>query len=90
MKIEFTPQSDIDDVRIQLVAALSTSVCRVDFTKIDGEHRLMTCTLRTDLLPTLTESVKQPKIGSTLSVWDVEKSGWRSFRLNQVNAIEIL
>jgi len=90
MKIEFAPLSDIDEVRIQLLAALHTSVCKVDFTKIDGEHRLMTCTLRSDILPTLTESKKEPKIGSTLSVWDVEKSAWRSFRLNQVNAIEIL
>lgn len=91
MKIEFSPETDIEVVRDLLVGSLTTAVCKVDFTKINGEHRLMTCTLLSNHLPPLTESAekKEKTLGNTLSVWDVEKSSWRSFRLNQVNSIEI-
>lgn len=62
----------------------------VTFTKVDGEERTMSCTLRTDALPVqeVNESRKtrlyKPE---TLSVWCLDKNQWRSFRVMNVTSV---
>ena len=64
----------------------------VEFTKKNGEKRKMKCTTNLDRIP---ES-EHPQEGSnftynteeTLRVYDIEKEGWRSFRVDSVDAIE--
>jgi hypothetical protein len=84
--------------REQLITALSANVCQVTFTKLNGEVRVMPCTLREDLVPKyerktpLVESqdpveVKAPS--PTLSVWCTDKAAWRSFRVDSVTNVEI-
>lgn len=80
----------------QIVAALTTNVCTVTFTKVNGEIRTMPCTLRSDLIPPKpivaearqSESVRKEN-EKTLSVWCTDKAAWRSFRLDSVTELQI-
>ena len=66
----------------------------VTFTKQDGTERVMTCTLKPELLPEvevkpLAEG-KQPRKESTTSirVFDLEKKEWRSFTIKNITRVE--
>ena len=64
----------------------------VEFTKKNGEKRKMKCTTSLDRIP----DSAHPQEGSTftyntdksLRVYDIEAEGWRSFRVDSVDAIE--
>ena len=80
----------------ELKLLLSQNVLTVDFTKLDGDKRVMTCTLREDIKPAATKSdpMSQKKVrevsDAVVSVWDVNAKGWRSFRYDRVNAVNIV
>lgn len=63
---------------------LRETICKVSFTKANGENRVMHCTLNESMLPEqidLEEAVQKKKPNpDVLAVWDVENNGWRSFR----------
>ena len=68
---------------------LQKSQCRVIFTKLNGEERNMICTLKDDVIPKATKDpITQKKVRDlneeVLAVWDVNKEGWRSFRISNV------
>ena len=68
---------------------LLTGQCRVIFTKLNGEERNMVCTLKEDVIPKATKDpITQKKVRDlneeVLAVWDVNKEGWRSFRISNV------
>ena len=75
---------------------LEQNVLKVDFTKLNGDKRVMTCTLREDMKPpaTKTDTMSQKKVrevsNEVVSVWDVNAKGWRSFRYERVNAVDIV
>ena len=75
---------------------LEQNVLTVDFTKLDGDKRVMTCTLREDMKPaaTKTDAMSQKKVrevsDAVVSVWDVNAKGWRSFRYERINAVDIV
>tara|TARA_Y100000385_G_scaffold275265_1_gene319435 strand:- start:524 stop:910 length:387 start_codon:yes stop_codon:yes gene_type:complete len=75
---------------------LDQNVLVVDFTKLNGDKRVMTCTLREDIKPaaTKTDTMSQKKVreisDAVVSVWDVNAKGWRSFRYDRINTIEIV
>ena len=75
---------------------LEQNVVAVDFTKLNGDKRVMTCTLREDMKPgaTKTDAMSQKKVrevsDAVVSVWDVNAKGWRSFRYDRVNAVDIV
>jgi hypothetical protein len=75
---------------------LEQNVVVVDFTKLDGDKRVMTCTLREDMKPAATKSdpLSQKKVrevsDAVVSVWDVNAQGWRSFRYDRVNSVDIV
>lgn len=73
---------NIDDLHI----ALKTDVCKVTFTKLNGEQRVMNCTLNYDLLPQHEQKVESTRKYSdeTTRVFDVDKQAWRSFRNDSV------
>jgi hypothetical protein len=76
----------------EIVAALKLNVCAVTFTKVNGEVRVMPCTLRKDIVPVYERKtpVKEgAKESNTLSVWCTDKAAWRSFRVESVTNIEI-
>ena len=75
---------------------LSQNVLVVDFTKLNGDKRVMTCTLREDMKPPATknDTMSQKKVRElseeVVSVWDVNAKGWRSFRYNRINNVDIV
>lgn len=84
--------------RNHLKDALRYGVLEVKFTKTDGSERVMLATLQSKYFPaapdvrTDQEAVaalsmyKPPRKQNpdTLSVWDIDKGAWRSFRLDRV------
>jgi hypothetical protein len=81
--------------RDTILKDLRQYVIEVTFTKVNGENRVMRCTLRPDLLPKtyLEEDFEKetnfhkenPKI---ISAWDIQKGGWRSFRIESVSYVQ--
>ena len=75
---------------------LTQNVMVVDFTKLNGDKRVMTCTLREDIKPpaTKTDTMSLKKVRdvteAVVSVWDVNAKGWRSFRYDRVNSVNIV
>jgi len=75
---------------------LDQNVVVVDFTKLNGDKRIMTCTLREDMKPpaTKTDTMSQKKVreisDAVVSVWDVNARGWRSFRYDRINSVNII
>ena len=75
---------------------LEQNVVVVDFTKLNGDKRVMTCTLREDMKPraTKTDTMSQKAVreisDAVVSVWDVNAKGWRSFRYDRINAVNIV
>ena len=82
--------------RQDLKHLLEQNVLVVDFTKLNGDKRVMTCTLREDMKPRATkdDALSQKKVrevsDAVVSVWDVNAKGWRSFRYERVNAVSIV
>jgi hypothetical protein len=75
---------------------LEQNVLVVDFTKLNGDKRVMTCTLREDMKPpaTKTDTMSQKKVreisDAVVSVYDVNAKGWRSFRYDRINSVTII
>lgn len=60
----------------------------VVFTKIDGTERVMRCTLQESVLPKVEPSTKsRKKSEESISVWDLDEDGWRSFRWDSIKEI---
>ena len=79
-----------DVFRNDLILQLKDNVCEVNFTKLNGEVRIMKCTLQDSYIPeTTSETTKKPNT-DILSVWDIEKGAWRSFRVDSLNSFEVL
>lgn len=81
-------ESDNKRIKDQLRAG----PCWVQFTKVDGTKRTMKCTLSESLIPAPTEEKKTDRVKKenpdVLAVWDLEKTGWRSFRFDTILEIE--
>jgi hypothetical protein len=77
----------------QLHELLHSGECVVEFTKINGEVRSMPCTLDPRIVPPAPEpkvlaegevlKVKKEN-PDVMSVWCLDKKGWRSFRIANV------
>lgn len=83
--------------RDTLLKDLQENVCEIFFTKVNGEKRAMRCSLRADILPlsySLTEEVKVKDFHKTnpdvIAVWDLQNSGWRSFRIDSVDYVQVV
>jgi len=73
--------------------SLYNNICFVNFTKMDGTLRGMRCTLRSDMLPPQTdleEHTQRKQSTESISVWDLEVKGWRSFRADSVIEFKVL
>lgn len=80
-----------------LKSMLLENECIVEFTKVNGDKRVMPCTLNTKLMPeqpkedkTKEKKVKKPN-DNVLNVWctDEKVNNWRSFRIENVTNIKI-
>lgn len=73
-------------------------LCLVEFTKADGTRRVMRCTTAPDLLEKY-EAVEEgeaegykpaPRVPGLIRVFDVEKKGWRSYRVDRVTKFTLV
>ena len=77
-----------------LMKMLEENVVVVTFLKLDGDQRIMTCTLKEDIKPkaTKTDTLSQKKVRNinpeVLSVWDTKANGWRGFRIDRIIEVE--
>ena len=73
-----------------LLSHLKYGPVTVDFTKKDGTMRTMKCTLQESAIPTYekkTERVRVTTPDESLSVVDLEKNEWRSFRYDSIKSV---
>ena len=74
-----------------LVEGLKKNVMRITFTKVNGDERVMLCTLHDSILPEQSIGEIKKKINpDTLSVWDLDNNGWRSFRLDSIKEMKVV
>jgi hypothetical protein len=80
--------------RDTILKDLRSYVIEVHFDKVNGEARIMRCTLRSDMLPEkyLSEEAQEKefhqKNTDVIAAWDVAKGGWRSFRIDSVRYLQ--
>jgi hypothetical protein len=72
-----------------LTNLLNEYVIEVTFTKKDGTERVMNCTLLEDYLPETTDAGRAASLDA-LSVYDVDKDDWRSFRWDSIKAVKVI
>ena len=90
---------NLEEKRNELSEMLRSNVCEVTFTKVNGETRVMPCTLNPAVVPPAPEpkvlaegevaKVKKPN-PDTMSVWCMDKKEWRSFRIANVTGVKVL
>jgi hypothetical protein len=68
---------------------LQNGIINVKFTKADGTERVMRCTLAEHLVKPYEKKSEREKVVNQdiISVWDIEKEGWRSFRYDSLTEI---
>jgi hypothetical protein len=80
---------------------LKASICEVTFTKVNGEVRVMPCTLKEGIIPpapvheTNTDNpIDFPKVKATnlavISAYCTDKKEWRSFRVANVTDVKVV
>ena len=78
--------------RENLTELLRNSVVTVTFTKVNGEERVMKCTLLGEYVPNAATNDRvllTENVSNNISVWDVEANSWRSFRVDSVKNVSI-
>jgi len=92
--LEYNDQSTASEQERQdaIKQMLQEGVSEVTFTKVNGETRVMPCTLDSSLLPDTVGSqstgVQRSFKPLTLSVWCTDQNEWRSFRVINVSRVE--
>jgi len=80
--------------RSQVKDVLVKDIVEVTFTKINGDERVMTCTLQPDNLPEVVlkegeekkeRVIKNPE--NSLAVYDTKAEGWRSFIIRNIKSV---
>jgi hypothetical protein len=74
----------------QAVNTLRKHIVHVSFIKANGEKRSMRCTLAPAYLPKQTdlEEHTNTATSNTVTVWDVDKNGWRKFHTDTILKFE--
>lgn len=76
----------------EIIEQLRTGICRVVFTKVNGEERVMSCTLNEEFYPEVVREIEEKaprkKSEESLAVWDTDKGAWRSFRWDSLKEFE--
>lgn len=82
----------------ELVDKLQLESVQVKFIKADGSERIMNCTQKMNLIPSEYHP-KSNKVAQTdengnvlssdnITVWDLDKAGWRMFNFNKVLSVK--
>lgn len=82
--------------RDELLADLKENVVEVTFKKLNGDQRIMKCTLMNNMLPKnydaehLDHMHRKTENLVTIAAWDIVKHGWRSFHVDNVEYAQVL
>ena len=82
--------------RQELMETLQKEVAIVTFKKLNGDERVMPCTLISDFLPPAKKDdpITQKKVreisDKVCPVWAIEAKGFRSFRYDRVTNVEVI
>lgn len=85
--------------RDEILKDLRKYVIEVTFKKVDGTTRVMRCTLDPNHLPkSFNENAEEQnaekdfhsKNDNVIAAWDVQKGGWRSFRVDSVEYLQVI
>jgi len=87
-----TSEIDTPEGREWLRGLLKEQNVQVTFTKINGDERVMTCTLKEGVIPAPVakdeEVNRNREVKDEVQVaWDVNAKGWRSFRWANVKQV---
>jgi len=105
MDLNFSGTSFDSETQFKMINdLLRTGVFEVEFTKLDGEVRVMLCTLNENIVPKAVDLIhvtntsnpidfpkpkKEKKFDpETMSVWCVDKQSWRSFKTMRVISVK--
>ena len=83
--------STVEDRNLWLRQLLSGGVYEVTFTKVNGESRVMPCTLdpkRLPPTPVKENTAKEERKPDAISVWCLDKDEWRSFKVMNVTQVK--
>ena len=76
-----------------LIDMLRNNIVTVTFTKVNGDERVMQCTLLPEYVPNAPTNngqvLLQESESKAVSVWDVQANAWRSFRVDSVKSISM-
>lgn len=77
-----------------LIDLLRHNVVSVTFTKVNGDERVMSCTLQPSFIPNAPTHngelvVEGKSTSNNISVWDVNANGWRSFRIANIKNVSV-
>ena len=75
--------------RETLIKNLQQNAMRITFTKVNGDERIMDCTLQEHMIPETSGSNRKEN-EEVLPVLDINKGEWRSFRVDSVTKVEKL
>ena len=75
--------------RDTLIKNLQKKTMRITFTKLNGEERVMDCSLQEHIIPP-TDAKNRKENEEVLPVFDINKGEWRSFRLDSIIKVEQL
>jgi hypothetical protein len=78
--------------REMLVKNLKKMDAEVTFTKLNGDVRVIKCTLQKSVVPEKKTTPAESKVVNpdVLPVWDIEKSAWRSFRYDTITNVKFM
>lgn len=80
----------------ELYKLLKHNIVEVTFTKLNGDERIMPCTLYEGMLPPATKDdpITQKKVrevsDKVIPVWAIESKAFRSFRYDRIKAVKVL
>lgn len=77
-----------------ILTMLQDYECIVDFKKVNGDHRTMTCTLREDMMPVKAQLLADDLLETetnyeTITVWCTDKQAWRAMKTMNIVNVEI-
>jgi hypothetical protein len=77
----------------EIIESLKKGSCKIVFTKVNGDERVMNCTLHESFLPEqidVEEHIQKKKPNQdVLAVWDSDIGGWRSFRWDSIKEFNV-
>lgn len=82
-----------DITKEELLELLKNNTLEVTFTKVNGEQRVMLCTLIEEFIPPKKQTESTRKVehkDNFISVIDVEASEWRGFYFDSITSVNIM